>query len=86
MTDLAHCPHCGVSQQGAEIPEARQGDYGGDHHFSLTIDVKVRSVYDGVLYHQCPDCLGTWHRFLEDNPLRSLAARNMPVALDVPGC
>jgi hypothetical protein len=81
MTIVDTCPHCGLSQQGDEIPEARRGADGADH-LSLTVDVRIGAIYDGTLFYACSLCGGTWHRFLEDNPLHLLAERNMPV----PGC
>ncbi len=34
-----------------------------ERFFSRVIGMEVRGVYDGVLYWQCPDCGGRWHRW-----------------------
>jgi hypothetical protein len=63
-----HCPHCGTDLQGDPIP----GDPDG-RHYQRTIGVKLRGAYDGVLYWQCPDCGGRWHRWAEGDRLRRVA-------------
>lgn len=44
--------------------------YGKVTHFSRKIGCEVRGVYDGVLYWQCPDCHGTWHRWTDSEMRR----------------
>ncbi len=46
--------------------------YGKVTHFGRKIGIEVRGVYDGVLYYQCPDCAGKWHRW-EDAEMRRRA-------------
>lgn len=42
-----------------------QGKYyaPGSTHFKRTIGMEDSRVYDGVLFYQCPDCGGRWHRW-----------------------
>lgn len=74
------CPHCSVSLRGQQIPEEylRDGSYGewnGEQRFySRKVGVEVQGVYDGVLFWQCPDCDGRWHRWSERHPLRRTAS------------
>lgn len=72
------CPHCHSSLMGEPIPQ-RLIDAGyyprGDTNYSRTIGVEIRGVYDGVLYWQCPDCGGKWHRWPEGHPYRAQAER-----------
>lgn len=65
MEDKEECPHCGVSLRGEPIPAKSRKHYGEQTHYSRTIGMEVMGVYDGVLYWQCPDCGGTWHRWPE---------------------
>jgi hypothetical protein len=67
------CPHCGTDQRGQPIPGDPQG-----RRYSRTLGVEIRGVYDGVLYWQCPDCGGTWHRWPEGDPLRHAASCWVP--------
>lgn len=53
------CPWCAASLQGQPIPGTT------DAFTSRKIGVERPMVYDGVLYWECPDCGGTWQRFLE---------------------
>jgi hypothetical protein len=52
------CPKCGVSFQGAEIPETDKEFFGQSTHFSrlIGIDGSHMGIYDGVVAHKCPDC------------------------------
>lgn len=59
------CPHCASNL----IYEKNSRMY------ERTIGVEVRGVYDGVLFWQCPDCAGRWHRWPEQHPYRELAER-----------
>jgi hypothetical protein len=68
------CPHCGVSLVGDEIPEEHRRP-GGYTRYAREIGIEVRGVYDGILFWQCPDCDGRWHRFAEGHWLRSRAER-----------
>lgn len=70
---LDHCPHCQVSLQGDPIPEESRKWYGTSTHWRKEIGIEVMGVYDGVLYWQCKDCGGTWHRWPEDHYLRARA-------------
>jgi hypothetical protein len=54
------CPRCGSDQRG-------------ENEGSRTIGIEVRGAYDGVLFWQCPDCDGRWHRFPEGHYLRLCA-------------
>ena len=67
MPDLDVCPHCGASMQGEPIPQdlLDRGGYGTATHWQRRIGVEVQGAYDGILYWQCPDCGGTWHRWPE---------------------
>lgn len=70
------CPHCGVGLIGKPINEEYlfEGLYAeGTTHYRREIGVQVRGVYDGVLYWQCPDCGGKWHRFPEGHYIRQRA-------------
>lgn len=75
MTDI--CPHCGADLRGSPIPQEyrEKGWYGTETHYSRLIGVEVQGIYDGILYWQCPDCGGRWHRFPEGDPLRERAER-----------
>jgi hypothetical protein len=73
MSELATCPHCKVSLQGAVIPEASRHWYGTATYYRREIGVEIPSVYDGMLYFQCPDCGGCWHRFPVGHYLRERA-------------
>lgn len=67
------CPHCNADLRGSPILPEHQEHYGGETHYSRAVGIEVRGVYDGVLFWQCPDCHGTWHRFPEDHWLRHRA-------------
>jgi hypothetical protein len=56
------CPLCGADFR-----------YGETGQFSRRIGVEFQGVYDGILFWQCPDCDGRWHRFPEESPLYELA-------------
>lgn len=62
-----HCPWCGSDQRAdwvlADIEGAGRHPDKATVPFWRTIGVKVLAVYDDVLFWQCPDCGGTWHRF-----------------------
>jgi hypothetical protein len=68
---LIHDSDCTSEQTGVRcfcLP------YGKVTHFGRKIGIEVQGVYDGVLYWQCPDCGGKWHRW--DNPeMRQRAER-----------
>lgn len=71
-----NCPHCGASLQGDAIPQEYidKGFYAPETtHYSRRIGVNIQGVYDGTLYHACPDCGKVWPRFLEGH-LGSLSA------------
>jgi predicted RNA-binding Zn-ribbon protein involved in translation (DUF1610 family) len=70
-----HCPHCGSSQQGEEIPEESRQYYSYATHYIRTIGQEIPGVYDGVLYWFCPDCGGKWHRWPEGHYLRNRAEK-----------
>lgn len=74
MTEI--CPHCKADMTGEPIPKEYldAGYYSsGSTHYSRTIGVEVRGVYDGVLLWQCPDCGKRWHRFGPDHHLYLVA-------------
>jgi hypothetical protein len=71
-----NCPHCGADLNGDLIPESARY-WGSGTHYGREIGIEVRGVYDGVLFWQCPDCGGKWHRFPEDHWLRSRAERHI---------
>lgn len=69
------CPHCEADLKGAPIPEEDlhlyypPGTPDADlkpKHYRREIMVQVSEVYDGGLYFKCPDCGGTWPRFLPE--------------------
>lgn len=70
MIELDSCPHCNASLIGNQIPEDQRAVFGGATHFRRQIGIEVLGVYDGVLYYQCPDCKGHWHRWPEGHELR----------------
>lgn len=63
-----YCPGCG---RGLLRPPAPLTGY----RYSDAIGIEVSTVYDGVLYWQCPLCRHRWHRFAEGHPLRARAVR-----------
>lgn len=76
MIDSDFCPHCGVDLRSAQIPDGlldegwyghwdkERGYYGErPRYYYSTVGVEIPGVYDGVLFWQCPDCGGCWHRF-----------------------
>jgi hypothetical protein len=73
------CPRCKADLRGKPIPEEylRAGHYGewdGEPQwYSRTIGVEIPWVYDGVLFWQCPDCGGRWHRWAKGYEFRDLA-------------
>lgn len=58
------CPLCGADFA-----------YGETGQYSRKIGVEIQGVYDGVLFWQCPDCEGRWHRFSETHYLYERAVR-----------
>ena len=85
MSEKKNCPHCGTSQRGEPIPLDQLHLFNPvDHdktkpypntHGSRTIGIELRGKYDGVLYCQCPDCGGKWHRFPKGDYRRDIANR-----------
>jgi hypothetical protein len=74
----SHCPHCKANLQGDAIPQdlIDKGYYAHDAtHYSKIIGIELRGVYDGVLYWQCPECGGKWHRWPQGTYQRGLAER-----------
>jgi hypothetical protein len=70
------CPHCGADLRGDPIPEEHRERYpSGETHYSRTIGVEIRGVYDGVLFWLCPDCNFKWHRFDKRSPYRARAEK-----------
>lgn len=65
MVQKDNCPHCGVSLIGKPIPKPalESGGYGSATHYRRELGVKIQGAFDGVLFWQCPDCGGRWHRF-----------------------
>lgn len=53
------CAGCGSDQWGDPIPDS-DGQY-----YCRTIMVEIPGIYDGGLFHQCPDCGYRWHRWPE---------------------
>lgn len=56
---------CHCLPYGEKAPE--------DRFYQRKIGIEIRGVYDGVLFWQCPDCGGRWHRFPEGHDLRQRA-------------
>jgi hypothetical protein len=75
MSATETCPHCGSDLRGEPIPQDYRdaGWYGDNTHYSRTIGVEIRGVYDGMLFWRCPDCGGHWHRWPEGHYLRARA-------------
>lgn len=74
MTDTDRCPHCDTDLTGSPIPvEHRDSHYGGSTHYSRTVGIEVRGVYDGVLFWTCPDCGLAWHRWQPGSHIRDRA-------------
>lgn len=84
--DSPPCPHCGTDQVGEPIPEEhllagyyhlpdQPWDGVTPEYYSRTIGIEISGIYDGVLFWQCPDCGGKWHRFPEGDYRRSRADR-----------
>lgn len=44
------------------------------HH---AIGVRVSEIYEGILYWQCPECGGLWHRWDMTSVLRYKAERHI---------
>lgn len=62
MEDLILCPYCQVDlRKNGAGPASR------------AIEVVIRGVYDRVLFLECPDCGGRWHRLPEGHALRAKA-------------
>lgn len=64
MSKKEMCPLCGADFA-----------YGETGKYSRMIGVEIQGVFDGILFWQCPDCDGRWHRFPETSPLREIANR-----------
>lgn len=91
-----HCPHCAADLRGEKIPEETLKFYNppdwdveadGQYpylYFGRTIGVVVDTVYDGVLYYQCPDCRGAWNRWTKDDRRWAAALKHMPVPEHMP--
>lgn len=60
------CPHCETDLRDKPIPKEHQHLYGTSTHFSRKIGIEIRGVYDGMLFWQCPNCGGRWHRFTDE--------------------
>jgi hypothetical protein len=65
--EQGNCPNCGVSWQGADIPEIDREFFGGSTHFSRVIGIEYSyespDRYDGISEYQCADCgarFGRW--------------------------
>jgi Zn-finger nucleic acid-binding protein len=75
------CPKCDADLRGAEIRTEHltagyYGPWNGEPKFySRTIGVEFPGVYDGILFWQCPDCGGRWHRWEEGTRQYQAAAR-----------
>jgi len=71
MSDRRFCPWCGTDQRGRDLTdeERASGAWGNTTHFSNTIGVEIRGVYDGALFWRCPGCGGSWHRWPANHPL-----------------
>jgi predicted RNA-binding Zn-ribbon protein involved in translation (DUF1610 family) len=82
VTHRDTCPHCGAQQLGARIPVEKRLYYDGATHYSRTVGVEIRGVYDGILCWACPDCGGRWHRFPPDHYLRQRATPYVKVVPD----
>jgi hypothetical protein len=79
------CPHCNSSLIGDPIPQEYidRGYYRpGATHFRREIGVEIPGVYDGVLFWQCPDCAGRWHRWPEGHELRERAQPHVSYTAD----
>ena len=55
-----HCPHCGVSLQGAPIPPESQHNYHGTHYSRALVQQGQRDSEPQE--YVCPDCGGRWPR------------------------
>ena len=55
-----HCPHCGVSLQGAPIPPESQHLYGATH-FGREVG-QYDMDKDMTVAYRCPDCGKSWER------------------------
>jgi len=69
MSYYNNCPHC-----GATVWREYQGK-----KYRASIGVEIRGAYDGVLFHACPACWGTWHRWPKKHPLRKVAEKHAAV-------
>lgn len=62
------CPACHASMRGDPIPKEYAAFYAADAtHYSRVIGREIPSLYDGVLYWQCPDCGHDWNRWPPDH-------------------
>lgn len=66
------CPLCGADLSGEPIPEESlaagyYGEWDGvtPRYYSRMCGYVIPEVYDGVLFWNCPDCGGCWHRWPE---------------------
>lgn len=57
------CPKCGVSWDAGPIPEKSHQYYSPPYRYSRVIGVERPEIYDGTLYHECPDCRAQFPRF-----------------------
>jgi predicted RNA-binding Zn-ribbon protein involved in translation (DUF1610 family) len=57
-----YCPRCGVSFQGAPIPEEDRASFGGQTHFTRVIGI-YDVVVDRTTAWRCPDCGHTWSEY-----------------------
>lgn len=68
-------PHCRVSLVGDALPaevvaaitlddiDDTKPDYGMSTYHHREIGIEIPGVSNGVLFWECPDCGGQWHRF-----------------------
>jgi hypothetical protein len=63
------CPFCSADLRGDQVvpPEHREA-FGGISRYGRQVGVERSRDYDGVLYWQCPECAGRWHRFQMTDP------------------
>lgn len=76
LTNAGSCPHCDADMSGEKMTAAQRESHGGTH-FSRTIGVEIRGVYDGVLFWLCPDCDRPWNRWAHPDRLHYEAAYHM---------
>jgi hypothetical protein len=59
------CPHC-----LADLTMSWVDNDGATRNGFRYIGMEISGVYDGILFWECPDCKGRWHRFPEGHPYR----------------